>query len=314
MPEHLLQRAQVAAAGEQVRGEAVAQRVRAHLRSEPGGRGVALHDLVEPLAGQAAAALVDEQARLPAVADQSPAPALEVGGERAGRSGADRHEPLLGALAAGAQDAGLEVDVTRLELDRLRRPQPACVHRLEQRAVAQRGRLGTTRLAQQLGDLVAAEHLGQLAALLRRAQVRGRIARQLRTAAQVAVERPQARDLPLQRRRRRRRLVLTPVGDLGREGAQLGVPDRERIVAGAPEPLAELEQVGAVGLQRVAREPALELQVGEEVEQQVLERLGARRGRRDCHGLQGFDAPRRSPARRNPRFSARGGRAGAAAR
>src|SRR3954462_1707841 len=56
--EHLLQRAQVAAAGEQVRRERVAEGVRAHAVLEPGAAGVALDDLVEPLARQAAAPVV----------------------------------------------------------------------------------------------------------------------------------------------------------------------------------------------------------------------------------------------------------------
>ena len=58
------------------------------------------------------------------------------------------------------------------------------------------------------------------------------------------------------------------------------------------EVLAVLEQVGAVGVERVAREAALQLQVGEEVEDQALEAgVGAgpapARGRwldRDRHG------------------------------
>src|SRR3954471_23564912 len=50
--EHLLDRAQVAAAREQVRGEGVAQRVRAHLAVEPDRLGVALDDLVEALPRQ----------------------------------------------------------------------------------------------------------------------------------------------------------------------------------------------------------------------------------------------------------------------
>src|SRR3954470_21379917 len=62
--EHLLQRAQVAAAGQQVRGEGVTQRVRAHPVRQPGSGGVALDDLVQALAGQAGAAVVDEQPRL----------------------------------------------------------------------------------------------------------------------------------------------------------------------------------------------------------------------------------------------------------
>src|SRR5947209_19934794 len=49
MAEHLLQRAQVAAAGQQVGGERVSERMRAHPVLEPGAAGVALNDLVETL-------------------------------------------------------------------------------------------------------------------------------------------------------------------------------------------------------------------------------------------------------------------------
>src|SRR6478609_3284833 len=56
--EHLLQRAQVAAAREQVRGEGVAERVRAHPLGQARGGGVALNDLVEALAGVARTAVV----------------------------------------------------------------------------------------------------------------------------------------------------------------------------------------------------------------------------------------------------------------
>ena len=86
-------------------------------------------------------------------------------------------------------------------------------------------------------------------------------------------------------------------------------------MAAAAQPLAELQQVGAVGLERVARQAALELEVGEEVEQQVLERLGATRSRcRRAVGRAGgcgvamatsFQASARaadSPARCNARF------------
>src|SRR3954451_24885453 len=73
--EHLLEAAQVAAPGEQMGGKAVAQRMRAHALGEAGARGVALDDLVGALAGEAGAALVDEQPRFEAIADE-PRPAL----------------------------------------------------------------------------------------------------------------------------------------------------------------------------------------------------------------------------------------------
>ena len=50
---------------------------------------------------------------------------------------------------------------------------------------------------------------------------------------------------------------------------------REGAAVARREELAELEQVGAVGVERVAGEAALELEVGEEVEDEALEaRIG----------------------------------------
>src|SRR3954469_24292907 len=105
-----------------MRRERVPQGVRAHLAVEPGSPGVPLDDLVEPLAREAAAAVVEEQGGLHAVAGQTRAPPAggrarggEGGGGRGGGGGAERREPLLGALAARAQDAGLEIHVTDLE-------------------------------------------------------------------------------------------------------------------------------------------------------------------------------------------------------
>ncbi len=178
----------------------MAERVGAHLAVEPGSAGVALDDLVQPLAGEPGAAVVDEQRGLEPVADEPRPAAADVGDERARGGRADRHEPLLGALAAGAQDPGLEVDVAELEPDRLRRTQPAGVHQLQQRAVAEGGRLGTARSLEQLADLVAAQYLRQPAALLGRAQVDGRVVGDEVLAAQVSVERAQAGDLALQGR------------------------------------------------------------------------------------------------------------------
>ena len=56
------------------------------------------------------------------------------------------------------------------------------------------------------------------------------------------------------------------------------------------EVLAVLEQVGAVGVERVAGEAALQLQVGEEVEDEALEAgVGCRAGL-DCDGHGGWFA------------------------
>src|SRR5215210_3229769 len=71
--EHLLDRAQIAAAGKQMRREGVPQRVRAHPVAESRRLRVAKDDLVEALPGERATAEVDEQLALLGHADE-PAP------------------------------------------------------------------------------------------------------------------------------------------------------------------------------------------------------------------------------------------------
>ena len=97
----------------------------------------------------------------------------------------------------------LEVDVLQLQPDRLGGAQPAGVHQLEQRAVAQRRRVAAARLRQQPLDLAAGQHLRQLAAAARRAEGGGRVGVAQALAAQVAVEGAQAGGLAVDRGRRR---------------------------------------------------------------------------------------------------------------
>src|SRR5918994_857794 len=130
--EHLLHGTQVAAAGQQVRGERVAA-----------------DDLVEALAGELAAAEVHEQVRLGRALHQRGPPPLQVDPERLQRRLADRDDPLLRALAARPQQALLNVHVHQLQADRLGGAQAAGVHHLEQRAIAQRSGLRPTRLRQE---------------------------------------------------------------------------------------------------------------------------------------------------------------------
>ena len=142
VPEHLLHRAQVAAAGEQVRGEAVAQRVRAHLAVEPRGLGVALDDLVEPLAGQRAAAEVDEQLALRLGPDQLRA--VPRAGTASTAAAASRPTGTIRSfepLPCGRTKPAAQVEVGDLQADGLGGAQPAAVHQLQQRPVAERDRV-----------------------------------------------------------------------------------------------------------------------------------------------------------------------------
>src|SRR5262245_12335254 len=143
-------------------GEGVAEGVRAHLAVEAGIVGVALDDLVEPLAGQSAAAEVDEQLALEPAADELLTAGSQVALDRAPRLAAERDDPLLRALSVGADEPAGHVDVADLESDRLRRPQTAAVHDLQQGAVAQADRVGPVGAIEQLADLALAENVGKL--------------------------------------------------------------------------------------------------------------------------------------------------------
>ena len=169
--------------------------------------------------------------------------------------------------------------------------------------------LGAARLREQLLHLAPREHLGQLPRAPRRAQRRGGIALEQAVAAQVPVEGAQAGALAVDGRGRRGRPAvavapgqrLEEVGDVARLRLQRGH------VALLQE-AAELEQVGAVRVERVAGQPALELEVGEEVEHEVLEpALGDRL--LDCGHVRVFGRPGVIPCRCNASVSGSGTRA-----
>ena len=242
---------------------------------------MAADDLVEALPGQSVPAEVHEQVGLEPPAQEPRTATLHVDANGVHRRAAHGHNPFLRSLSASAQHPRLEVHVAELERDRLGRAQPARVHQLEQCAVAQVARVGTARLLQQLPDLPARQHLRERAATAR-ARDRGRrvgVAHAL--APQVPVEGTQAGRLAVDGGRRRRGAPIAR-GEPGQEVRQVGGGRRGGVGAVLSEEAAELEQVRAVRLERVARQAALELEVGEEVEHEMLER-GSLRLRRDSH-------------------------------
>src|SRR6185312_5619668 len=125
VPQKLLDRAQVRAALEQVRGEGVAQGM---------GRDAALHLGVagprpQPPAhvgGRQPPARLREEQRRAAIAVSEGGPrALEVAGERLERGLADGHDPRLAALALDAQLLVVERDRGDVERHELLGPQAA---------------------------------------------------------------------------------------------------------------------------------------------------------------------------------------------
>src|SRR5882757_1374459 len=105
-----------------MRGETVTEGVRAHLAVQSDRPRVALDDLVEPLPGQRTTAKIEEESRLFAPVQQFRTAAAQVAADRCDRLPAERHDPFLRALAAGADEALVQIDVAHLEPDHLRGP------------------------------------------------------------------------------------------------------------------------------------------------------------------------------------------------
>ena len=86
------------------------------------------------------------QEELGAVAPIEKRPAArEVATKRVNCLAAEGHDPLLVALARGADEAPFEVDAATLEPDRLAHPQARAVQQLDKGSVAQGARSGSLR-------------------------------------------------------------------------------------------------------------------------------------------------------------------------
>ncbi len=122
----------------------------------------------------------------------------------------------------------MQVDVGDLQPDRLRGAQPAGVHHLEQRPVAQGRRLVAARGREQLLHLGVVEDLGQLLGPARGAERRGRVVADQLVAAQLLVEGAQAGRLAMDGRGRAGRTDLAG-RQLGEELADVGGPRGKRV-------------------------------------------------------------------------------------
>ena len=119
MAEHFLNTAQVSSSFEQVSGERVAQEVRVDpFWLETCFRGNSAQDQERAGARERSALRIQEQLGSMAAVEVRP-PAGEVTTKRFGGAAADRHDPLLRALADAADEASVEVDAALVERDGL---------------------------------------------------------------------------------------------------------------------------------------------------------------------------------------------------
>ena len=148
MAEQLLDRAEVGAALEQMRGECVPEAVR--VGEEPPQRA-----RVEPPAARG------EEEGVARAARQLRPTVAEVAAEDVRCLLAERHDPFLAALAVDMHGLALEVDVREVEPDRLGAPQAAGVDELDERSVAEGERLVACERVDERVDLGGLRRVGE---------------------------------------------------------------------------------------------------------------------------------------------------------
>ncbi len=277
--EQLLHDADVGTALQQMGGERVPKRVRAHLLLDPSRGRVLLEDAGAPLAGEPPAAQVQEHRRTrPSRGDLRPNP-REVRAHRVTRVPADRDVAFLAPLPEDAHAPLLEVDVVHVEPDELRDPKAAGVERLEDGPVAHalRRRVG---MFQHARDVVDRQGPGQRARKLRADDGGRRVLGRLPFPQLEPVEGPDRR----QRTHDRRRPVPSPVamrrgrdrGDVRRHRASVHLPSvRDPAL---PKERHVPPQIPPVRGHRVRGEPALDREVIQEPLDLLREGVARRHG------------------------------------
>ena len=145
VPEHLLYRAEVGSALEQVRRERVAEEMRMDATGlEAGTFGELPQDEECARAGQRAAACVQEEVGTVAAVEVWAAE-REIAADGLGGGAPERNEPLLAALSQDADDPLVDRDAALLEPRGFRDPEPGSVEQLHERAIAERARCRADR-------------------------------------------------------------------------------------------------------------------------------------------------------------------------
>ena len=252
MTEELLDRAQVGARVEQVRGERVPQRVGAHAPRDPRGRGAPPYDRVDRPRRQPAAPMVREERAAGRRA------VCEVRLERARRRGTEGHDPLLPALTEDPHRPPGAVHGVECEGRELRDAQAAGVEQLENGEVA-RARRPPERLAlDERCRLVDRQEGDELLREPRASHLPGRVPLERAAADEEAEPAPER-------------------GELAPHGGRLEAPrvkvreiatHRPRVdgVERLPRPHKplELREVAPVAPERVGRRVPLEREVAQE--------------------------------------------------
>jgi hypothetical protein len=138
VPEHFLNRAQIRAAFQQMRGERMAQEVRVDApRLEPGCGCEAAQDEECARAGERAALSIQEELVPVAPVEVWPPPGV-IAAQGVNGFPPDRNDAFLGSLADGSDEPALEIDRCAVEADCFAHSQPGTVEQFDECSVAQR--------------------------------------------------------------------------------------------------------------------------------------------------------------------------------
>ena len=176
----------------------------------------------------------------------------EIAPDDVGRFLADRHQPLLAALAANVDGLAVEVDVGEVEPDGLGAAQPARVDELHERAVSERERLAAV---QSVDDRVDLGGLGRVGQPARASRAEGELGNTF-GAECAAEEGPDGGEAPGDARRGKAAARPPQVGRVVGEHAHVHVAESQASVI---EPVGEVADVAPVGAaRRVAQAGALQ--------------------------------------------------------
>ena len=168
----------------------------------------------------------------------------------------DRYEALLAALAHDAHELFVEVEVGELEVDELADAQATGEEGLDDGAVAMAFPLGEVDGGFELVDLGGGEHLGEVFANLGRLEEFGGIVVAVAVDEQKVVEGTDAtEDAALGTG------VDADVVETGGKMLQIFQGDVEHIFLLTGEIVEQFLKVALIGVERIARHAALELQV-----------------------------------------------------
>ena len=265
MAEHHLDGAEVGTAFEQVRGERVADHMRAERRADTGGSSVRPQDLPEPDPAERSAAAVDEHAftrRAAAVsmARQDGSGVTQITRDPLGRLIAERNQPFLAALSNACQVVGFKVYVGSLHIHELRHSHAGRIEEFEHRTIAQAKRSSHVGLSQERLHLVGRKALRKRRPRLWRTEIVGRILDQVLLQRHESIEATNGGDRACDRPRREAAGHLPPHEDL----EVLAIEGAECTAFRLSEPCERLE-VAAVAFQCVVRQPALDAKMVEVV-------------------------------------------------